>query len=307
MRNCGNCFWSFSSLDEEEACREYNGEDYYLDENNPIAGDCCLGVEHNNKYYCSAHSYSELCDDCVEYENLGISEYISIDLYNAIKASWTDETRAFDVECVVKNRIPSIYQDYVTSLLIKDLFGGEIYCDEYKTYLHYYNVIDGTVIDLTRDSIGDELPLNFEPIKSSPDKSFEILKRYKKFLINVRNNMCEYSFEKINGDIRIQRHKEYLDSLCLFSTFEIDDYYKEDDTEYVMFDLAAQNTGNLFRYRHDLNTDEYELLGNPVLYSWKGVEVNLTKDVLDSIFDIARDNKEDIKVLKKLISINSHK
>lgn len=307
MRNCGNCFWSFSPADEEALREEYHGEDYDLDDNNPKAGDCCLGVDHNNKYYCSSHSYSEFCEDCEEYESLGISEYISIDLYNAIKASWSDKTRAFDVDEVTALRYPSIYQDDITALFIYDLFGGEICCDIYEEARHYYNVIDGNIIDLTRDYFGDEEPWNCDMFEPFPKLTKELLERYKLFLSNVRNNMCEYSFEKINGDIRIQKYKEYLDSLCLFSTFEILDYDVEDGIEYVQFDLAAQNTGNLFRYRHDLSTDEYYLLGTPVLYSWRSDEVNLTKEVLDSIFDIARDNKEDIKTLKKLMSINSHK
>jgi len=288
MRSCGNCFWSFSPADEEALREEYHGEDYDLDENNPRAGDCCLGVDHNNKYYCSSHSYSELCEDCEEYENLGISEYISIDLYNAIKAALYNG--------LLENAY-SGYEDYMISFLIRDLCGGGISFDEETN--RYYNVINGDVIDLTKQTIERSMPINIG--------LWDLLQMYKKFLINVRNNMCEYSFEKINGDIRIQKHKEYLDGLCMFSTFEIDDYYVEDDVEYVKFDLAAQNTGNIFTYKHNLITDEYELCSVPCLYTWKGNEANFTREVLDSIFEIARDNKEDIKTIKKLMSINSHK
>lgn len=103
-------------------------------------------------------------------------------------------------------------------------------------------------------------------------------------------------------------HREFLKSLFVYSTFEIDYYYQDNDTEYVQFDLFAQNTGNVFRYKHDLITDEYELCEMPVIYSTTGEYISeMPIEFIRSVFDVARDNIENIRNLDKVRKINPHK
>lgn len=64
MRCCANCEWCISKELEEEIIEEqgYNEEDF----DRPHAGDCSLGMKHDENYYCSFHHYIEGME---EYEN----------------------------------------------------------------------------------------------------------------------------------------------------------------------------------------------------------------------------------------------
>ena len=55
-RCCGNCEWSISPENEEEIMKENHYEED--DPNRPRAGDCCLGREHNENYFCDSHEYN---------------------------------------------------------------------------------------------------------------------------------------------------------------------------------------------------------------------------------------------------------
>lgn len=121
-------------------------------------------------------------------------------------------------------------------------------------------------------------------------------------LRNLRHSLIEYLFETIDDNKHI---KEYFDKYLFYSTFEIDYYERIGDFEYIQFELAAQNTGNIFRYRYDIKNDEYKLIDNPVIYSAKVDNFEIKKEILKEIFDIARDNKELLaaeKVLTKKVT-----
>ena len=300
MRCCGNCFWSFSSEDEEELRREYHGDDYDMDANTPKAGDCSIGCVHNKDYYCPSHTYNEYSVDYQEYLSYDISDYVSIDLYNLIKKSWSEETSNCDLLWP-----RSVGQCEVTSLLIKELLGGKIMKCQSVRENHYYNLINNKIIDLTSDQydLGEE-PLYGESIEESPILDEELLERYKLFLTNFKNNLNEYSFEKITNDERILRHKPFLSKLCTYSTFEIDEYYVEGNIEYIQFDFSAQNTGNIFKYKHNLDTDEY-FMEDQLVFSYFGPE-EIPLEIVKSAFEVARDNMENIKLLNKIKRINSH-
>lgn len=122
------------------------------------------------------------------------------------------------------------------------------------------------------------------------------------FLINLRHYLVNYLFETINDNKKI---KEYFDKYLFYSTFEIDFYEKIGDFEYIQFDLAAQNTGNIFKYRYNKKTDEYKLIENPVIYTAKVDNFDISKEILFEIFNIARENKELLEaeqVLTKKVS-----
>jgi hypothetical protein len=67
---------------------------------------------------------------------------------------------------------PANGHDSVVSLLIHDIFGGEILKTHNKKGWHFYNRIDGERIDFTKPET-EKLPEvnNFEDIPSSPDET----------------------------------------------------------------------------------------------------------------------------------------
>ncbi|MBR6690284.1 MAG: hypothetical protein IKL65_03030 [Bacilli bacterium] len=122
-------------------------------------------------------------------------------------------------------------------------------------------------------------------------------KERKEFLINLRCDLVNYLFETIDDNPKI---KKYFDKYLNFCTFEIDYFEEIGDFEYVQFDLSAQNTGNIFRYRHNIKTDEYILTDNPAIFSSKVDNFDISKEILKEIFDVARKNKTLLKLEKKL-------
>lgn len=67
---------------------------------------------------------------------------------------------------------PADGQDSVISLLIHDIFGGEILKTPKKQGWHFYNRINGERIDFTRSEIGKSSEdYRFEDIPSTPDET----------------------------------------------------------------------------------------------------------------------------------------
>jgi hypothetical protein len=65
------------------------------------------------------------------------------------------------------------YQDSVISLLIHDIFGGEILKTHKKKGWHFYNRIDGERIDFTKPELSKSSDDNsFEDIPSTPDETY---------------------------------------------------------------------------------------------------------------------------------------
>ena len=58
-RCCGNCDWNISPECEEEIMKENHYDEN--DPNRPRAGDCCLGREHDENYFCDSHEYISSC------------------------------------------------------------------------------------------------------------------------------------------------------------------------------------------------------------------------------------------------------
>ena len=54
-RCCGNCEWSISPENEHDIMIENSYDED--DPTRPKAGDCCLGMEHNEDYVCKHHEY----------------------------------------------------------------------------------------------------------------------------------------------------------------------------------------------------------------------------------------------------------
>ena len=123
------------------------------------------------------------------------------------------------------------------------------------------------------------------------------IKKRKEFLINLRRDLVNYLFETINDNIKI---KKYFDKYLDFCTFEIDYFEEIGDFEYIQFDLSAQNTGNIFKYRYNKKNDEYTLIGQPLLFSTKVDNFDIKKEILKEIFDVGRENKTLLKLEKEI-------
>lgn len=85
---------------------------------------------------------------------------------NALKRSWALD---FNPRWTPEN--PTVDQDSVTSLMIYDIFGGEILKTHKKKGWHFYNRIDGKRIDFTKSEMGKSTLTNhFEDIPASPEE-----------------------------------------------------------------------------------------------------------------------------------------
>lgn len=69
MKCCANCEWGISPELEEEIMAEQGYKED--DPNRPHAGDCVIGMKHDEKYYCSSHLYIQ-----------GYEKYDDIDINN---------------------------------------------------------------------------------------------------------------------------------------------------------------------------------------------------------------------------------
>jgi hypothetical protein len=85
----------------------------------------------------------------------------------------------------IRNQVSS--QDSLISLLIFDIFGGEILKTHAKKRWHFYNRVEGERVDfaLTNDSSFAESDNKFEDIPSSPEEPLDYLDQadYSNFLM----------------------------------------------------------------------------------------------------------------------------
>lgn len=103
-------------------------------------------------------------------------------------------------EALMKSRtqkIPAVDQDSLISLLVHDVFGGEILKTPAKKGWHFYNRIDGLRIDFTRAELcRSSSEKRFEDIPATPDETSSYFEKeqYSSFLMNFVRN-----FEEIVG------------------------------------------------------------------------------------------------------------
>lgn len=92
-------------------------------------------------------------------------------VYEALKKSLTS-----DSDRKLGPKIGTGGQDGLISLLIHDVFGGEILKTHLKKYWHFYNRIEGERVDFTLvKSNEDELLREFEDIPSTPDETLDYI------------------------------------------------------------------------------------------------------------------------------------
>lgn len=83
------------------------------------------------------------------------------ELQMILKLSWDYDTCSPSFKSQYDGSNPSLGQCAVTSLIVNDYLNGKIMRIMTSTGSHYYNVINGAVLDLTKDQFGDEV-INYE-------------------------------------------------------------------------------------------------------------------------------------------------
>lgn len=90
-------------------------------------------------------------------------------VHRALKSSW-----ALDTNPCWTSENPPDRQGSVTSLLIYDIFGGEILKTHKKKGWHFYNRIDGERMDFTISEMNKSSEeYCFEDVPSNPDETYK--------------------------------------------------------------------------------------------------------------------------------------
>jgi hypothetical protein len=91
-------------------------------------------------------------------------------VYEALKGSLELES---DQKLTPDNR--PIGQDSLISLLIHDIFGGEILKTHKRKNWHFYNRIEGERVDFTGSEVKFDRDAIFEDIPSTPDETYDYI------------------------------------------------------------------------------------------------------------------------------------
>lgn len=109
-------------------------------------------------------------------------------LHEALKRAWSKETCYESIRDNWSSENSAYGQCYITTLIVNDYFGGEIL----KTKLlngitHYWNLINGKEVDLTRSQFSPEEVIP-SPVKLAR-KDLEENERYKLLKSRVEKNI----------------------------------------------------------------------------------------------------------------------
>lgn len=125
-------------------------------------------------------------------ENLETIFYLSWDKNTCkkkYKSQWNDEK-------------PYIGQSDVTSLIVNDLLGGDIRKVKHNNTSHYFNVVDGEILDYTKTDIinySESKLINRKKLLDNSDTLF----RYYILLKNVKYNMELFNDKKYKKETKI--------------------------------------------------------------------------------------------------------
>lgn len=120
---------------------------------------------------------------------------MTIDEINkALRATWCRETAYSGDRKNWSIQKKSTGQCTVTAMIIYDYFGGKIirgYSEKYKLY-HYWNEIDGKIIDLTYDQFYDKKDISFEKITFKSKKDLMKIQSVRVRYMLLKNKIKEY-------------------------------------------------------------------------------------------------------------------
>ena len=112
-------------------------------------------------------------------------------VYEALKGSLELES---DRKLTPDNR--PIGQDSLISLLIHDIFGGEILKTHKRKNWHFYNRIEGERVDFTGSEVKFDREAIFEDIPSTPDETYDYIDQtdyttfFTKFVMTFEEKVC---------------------------------------------------------------------------------------------------------------------
>lgn len=112
-----------------------------------------------------------------------------------LRQSWNKKTCCNSFKDNWDSANPSLGQCAVTALIVNDFCGGQIMRCMTSTGSHYYNLIKGQIIDLTREQFGDEEPLYNEGSERTRDyllSNLDTKERYLLLLKRVKHNFQIY-------------------------------------------------------------------------------------------------------------------
>ena len=115
-------------------------------------------------------------------------------LESMLKKSWTKDTCVASCRDGWSEENPCVGQCAITALIVNDYIGGKIMRCMTSTGSHYFNMIDGIVVDLTKDQFEERVPY-----EESSERTREYLlsnedtkNRYFELLKNLKSSFLEY-------------------------------------------------------------------------------------------------------------------
>ena len=116
------------------------------------------------------------------------------ELKKVIEVSWSKETCYPTLQDTWNNSNPSLGQCAITALIVNDFLGGKIMRTMQDGISHYYNLVNGKVIDLTVSQFDGIIPnyeVGEERTRDYLLSSSDTLSRYKILLKNVKDNFIK--------------------------------------------------------------------------------------------------------------------
>ena len=82
--------------------------------------------------------------------------------YNKIKNAWCRESCSPSLRENWPNGSIAKGQCFITAIAVREVFGGEVFeLRIAEKEIHYYNVIDGEIVDLSSEQFGEHITVDF--------------------------------------------------------------------------------------------------------------------------------------------------
>ena len=136
------------------------------------------------------------------------------ELKRTIRLSWTKETCVSSLQHSWNEENPALGQCAVTALIVNDYLGGKIMRCMCESGSHYYNLINGEIIDFTVEQFKYGIPLYGTSEQRTRDyllSNEDTKKRYIILLNNIKDNFKrygEYEYKLID-----ENNNEYISKI----------------------------------------------------------------------------------------------
>lgn len=116
------------------------------------------------------------------------------ELTKIIELSWSKDTCVLSLQDEWNSEFKNLGQCDVTALIVNDFIGGKIMRCMSETGSHYYNLINGEIVDLTKNQF-KVLPNYSDSVERTREyllNNNDTKNRYKLLLSNVKDNFIKY-------------------------------------------------------------------------------------------------------------------